>query len=598
MKPCIQFIALMFLLESVSLTAQNISLFEQLNGRYDYTAIGNTLNQGENNAASFCEILDSSSDQLTLLNSQTIVRAYLYWAGSGAADTQVSLNGTAINADLDYSVIFPSSLYGELPYFSCFSDVTSLVQSTGNDIYTFSDLDISAALANNPGYCGNRTNFAGWSLYVIYEDPTLPLNQLSLFQGLEIINTVQTSLQINLNNINVLDNDGAKIGFLAWEGDANLSINETLTLNNYILSNPPLNPSTNAFNGTNSFSGSINFYNGDLDVYEIENYINIGDTSAQIALTTGADLIIINNVLTVLNSQLPDASVEILSFDVDCESSEVIIEYVVHNSNATDPLPANTPIAIYLSGALIGQSQTTTEIPINGQETHIFTFDLPQNNTIELLIDIQVDDLGNNTGVVNEINEDNNKATVLIEPIAVDQTVILDPLKNCSQNESIIFDLTFQLELTGMSFDSWNSAFYTTLEDAISQINAIASPEFYVPIELPSVIYLRVSKSICYQLFSFELLNDDCPVEIPQGLSPNGDGLNDFLIIEGPHDIKIYNRHGKLIYVGDQNNPWDGTANRGTYTSGERLPVGTYFYVVVLQDSDGQTLRGWIYLNY
>ena len=598
MKPCIQFIALMFLLESVSLTAQNISLFEQLNGRYDYTAIGNTLNQGENNAASFCEILDSSSDQLTLLNSQTIIRAYLYWAGSGAADTQVSLNGTAINADLDYSVIFPSSLYGDLPYFSCFSDVTSLVQSTGNDIYTFSDLDISAALANNPGYCGNRTNFAGWSLYVIYEDPTLPLNQLSLFQGLEIINTVQTSLQINLNNINVLDNDGAKIGFLAWEGDANLSINETLTLNNNILSNPPLNPSTNAFNGTNSFSCSSNFYNGDLDVYEIENYINIGDTSAQIALTTGADLIIINNVITVLNSQLPDASVEILSFDVDCESSEVIIEYVVHNSNATDPLPSNTPIAIYLSGALIGQSQTTTEIPINGQETHTFTFDLPQNNTIELLIDIRVDDLGNNTGVVNEINEDNNKATVLIEPIAVDQTIILDPLKNCSQNESIIFDLTFQLELTGMSFDGWNSAFYTTLEDAISQINAIASPEFYVPVELPSVIYLRVSNSICYQLFSFELLNDNCPVEIPQGLSPNGDGLNDFLIIEAPHDIKIYNRHGKLIYVGDQNNPWDGTANRGTYTSGERLPVGTYFYVVVLQDSDGQTLRGWIYLNY
>ena len=598
MKPCIQFIALMFLLESVSLTAQNISLFEQLNGRYDYTAIGNTLNQGENNAASFCEILDSSSDQLTLLNSQTIISAYLYWAGSGAADTQVSLNGTAINADLDYSVIFPSSLYGDLPYFSCFSDVTSLVQSTGNDIYTFSDLDISAALANNQGYCGNRTNFAGWSLYVIYEDPTLPLNQLSLFQGLEIINTVQTSLQINLNNINVLDNDGAKIGFLAWEGDANLSINETLTLNNNILSNPPLNPSTNAFNGTNSFSGSSNFYNGDLDVYEIENYINIGDTSAQIALTTGADLIIINNVITVLNSQLPDASVEILSFYVDCESSEVIIEYVVHNSNATDPLPSNTPIAIYLSGALIGQSQTTTEIPINGQETHTFTFDLPQNNTIELLIDIRVDDLGNNTGVVNEINEDNNKATVLIEPIAVDQTIILDPLKNCSQNESIIFDLTFQLELTGMSFDGWNSAFYTTLEDAISQINAIASPEFYVPVELPSVIYLRVSNSICYQLFSFELLNDDCPVEIPQGLSPNGDGLNDFLIIEAPHDIKIYNRHGKLIYVGDQNNPWDGTANRGTYTSGERLPVGTYFYVVVLQDSDGQTLRGWIYLNY
>ncbi len=594
----IQFAVLIFLFTTVRVSAQNISLFEQLNGRYDYTAIGNTLNQGENNTASFCEILDSSYDQLLLSGSQTIVRAYLYWAGSGVADNQVSLNGTAITADLDYSVVFSSSLYGDLPYFSCFSDVTALVQSTGNDIYTFSDLDISSALANNPGYCGNRTNFAGWSLYVIYEDPSLPLNQLSLFQGLEIINTVQTSLQITLTNINVLDNDGAKIGFLAWEGDANLSVNETLALNGNILSNPPLNPSTNAFNGTNSFSNSNQFYNGDLDVYEIENYINIGDTSAQIALTTGADLIIINNVVTVLNSQLPDASIMVLSFEVDCETSEVTIDYIVHNSNATDPLPANTPIAIYLSGILIGQSETSAAIPIDGQETHTFTFDFPTNSTSEFLIDLRIDDVGNGSGIINEINENNNQATILIESLAIEEEISISPLTGCSQNGTIIFDLTTQLEALDSRFDNWNFAFYTTFEEALSQINPISNPEFYVPNELPSLIYLRVSNSVCYQLFSFELLDEDCPIEIPQGLSPNGDGLNDLLIIDALHEIKIYSRFGKLVYVGDQNLPWDGTANRGTYTSGERLPVGTYFYVAVLHDGEGQTLRGWVYLNY
>lgn len=598
MKVYNRFIMLVFFGGSLNLSAQNISLFEQFNGRYDYTAIGNTLNQEENNGSEFCEILSSSSDQLLLLNSQSIVRAYLYWAGSGQADTQVTLNGNTIAADLEYTVIFPSPIFGDLPYFSCFSDVTSLIQSIGNDNYLFSDLDISDALNTNPGYCSNRTNFAGWSLYVIYEDPALPLNQLSLFQGLEIINTVQTSLYINLDNINVLDNEGAKIGFLAWEGDANLSINETLTLNNNILSNPPLNPSTNAFNGTNSFANVSNFYSGDLDVYEIENYINIGDTTAQIALTTGADLIIINNVVTVLNSQLPDVSVEILSYDVDCESMEANVAYVIHNNNATDPIPANTPTAIYLSGQLIGQSETTAEIPIDGQELHGFTFNFSQIDDSSFLIDIQADDMGNGIGTLNEINEDNNGATLLIEAIAMNAEMPLDSLSSCGENSAIVFDLTAQLDHVGVNFDGWNPVFFETLDDAAAQTNPITLPEFYYPDELPRLVYLRVSKGICYQLFRFELISVDCPIEIPQGLSPNGDGLNDLLLIEAPHDLKIYNRHGKLVYVGNQNKPWDGTANRGTYSPGKLLPVGTYFYVVVLHDAAGQILRGWVYLNY
>ena len=363
MKKYIKFIVSLLMFGTLGSIAQTISQFEQFNGRFDYTAIGNTLNEGENNVNSFCDILDSSTAELLLLNSQVITKAYLYWAGSGAADTEVYLNGNNITAELDYSVIYPSSLYGDLPYFSCFSDVTTLVQSIGNDSYVFSGIDISDALANNPGYCANRTNFAGWSLYVVYEDQSLPLNQLSVFQGLEIINTAQTSITIDLENINVWDNIGAKIGFLTWEGDANLSINETLTINNNILSNPPLNPSTNAFNGTNSFTTSSTFYNGDLDVYNIQNFINIGDESAQIALTTGADLIIINNIVTVLNSQLPDASINISTYEVDCETSEIRLDYIVSNNNSTDVLPIGTPIAIYLDGNLVGQSTTALDIP-------------------------------------------------------------------------------------------------------------------------------------------------------------------------------------------------------------------------------------------
>lgn len=73
---------------------------------------------------------------------------------------------------------------------------------------------------------------------------------------------------------------------------------------------------------------------------------------------------------------------------------------------------------------------------------------------------------------------------------------------------------------------------------------------------------------------------------IPNAISPNGDGKNDvwkleFLNILYPNaEVDIFNRWGENIYhsVGYAN-PWDGT-----YKS-EKLPVGTYYYVLNLNDA-------------
>ena len=75
-----------------TLQAQDISLFNQLNGHLDYTAIGNTLNTSENNSAVDCVINTASSASLNLSSTQTIEAAYLYWAGSGSGDFNVTLN--------------------------------------------------------------------------------------------------------------------------------------------------------------------------------------------------------------------------------------------------------------------------------------------------------------------------------------------------------------------------------------------------------------------------------------------------------------------------------------------------------------------------
>ena len=84
--------------------AQSIALYEQHNGRFDYTAIGNTLNLIENGAYFECSILQGSEAELNMPSSQSVIAAYLYWAGSGAGDYQVTLNETPVAAARSFSL--------------------------------------------------------------------------------------------------------------------------------------------------------------------------------------------------------------------------------------------------------------------------------------------------------------------------------------------------------------------------------------------------------------------------------------------------------------------------------------------------------------
>jgi len=132
--------------------------------------------------------------------------------------------------------------------------------------------------------------------------------------------SIPNEITITLNSLNVIDNQDARIGFVAWEGDKNIAVNESLLINGNLIDNPPLNPGNNAFNGTNSFTGASDLYNMDLDVYNIQNNIHIGDTKANIKLTSGQDFVMINAIVTKLNSQLPDATIKINQINKTCNS--------------------------------------------------------------------------------------------------------------------------------------------------------------------------------------------------------------------------------------------------------------------------------------
>ena len=99
--------------------------------------------------------------------------------------------------------------------------------------------------------------------------------------------------------------------------------------------------------------------------------------------------------------------------------------------------------------------------------------------------------------------------------------------------------------------------------------------------------------------------------EIFNGVTPDGDGLNDFFRVLGienfpDNNMQIFNRWGVLVYETDGYGGSDGETNvfrgrsegRVTVRESKLLPTGTYYYVL-RRFVDGETLTnsGYLYVN-
>ena len=98
LKKLLYFIFLLEILFPTLIKAQDISLFTQINGRYDFTFIGNTLNPSENTNFSPTFLYTQSSANLSLTSNDRIERAYLYWAGSGPGAVTGAVTGAGFAA--------------------------------------------------------------------------------------------------------------------------------------------------------------------------------------------------------------------------------------------------------------------------------------------------------------------------------------------------------------------------------------------------------------------------------------------------------------------------------------------------------------------
>ena len=287
----------------------------------------------------------SSSSTLSLPSCSRIYYAGLYWAGNYDRDVRNSRYTNTSRPDplpndnnrYDFTSVklkLPGGAYMDLqadtapdpvgqedeiiidglntvsnsPYV-CYKNVTAELQALADPTGEYT-------VANVRGTRG-RTSYgvAGWSLVIIYENPTMPGRYISTFDGYEGVTTRNTADRITdipiagFNTVPV-GPVNAKIGAGVLEGEANLGgdrfqirseinrlngqgftdlFNAANPVSNFFNSNITIdgaNVTTRDLNGTNSMGY-------DSDIFDINNpsesVIPNGETAATLRLTTSSD---------------------------------------------------------------------------------------------------------------------------------------------------------------------------------------------------------------------------------------------------------------------------------------------------------------------
>ncbi|WP_417213598.1 gliding motility-associated C-terminal domain-containing protein, partial [Bizionia sp.] len=112
-------------------------------------------------------------------------------------------------------------------------------------------------------------------------------------------------------------------------------------------------------------------------------------------------------------------------------------------------------------------------------------------------------------------------------------------------------------------------------------------------------------------------VNDDCVVLAPApepcdreniivstAITPNGDQWNENFEISGvdtcgyTYDVQVFNRWGAIIYkANNYQNNWNGTAHKSSVGGADKVPNGTYYYIINVRNSGFKPLTGYFYVG-
>lgn len=378
--------------------------------------------------------VNSSFSNFSIPAGATVEWAGLYWGGmynstnSGITNPSGTLNidqvkfmepgastYTTINAEVRN---IETAAFSGWRSFMSHADVTSIVQGAGNGNYYVADI----ALATGSSFTGP---YGGWTMVVIYNDPTEKTRRISIWDGFDFFGFGAN------DNFTVTDlltpGTGAfesHAGYFGFDGEASSS-GDYVSIEGTALSNA-LNPSNNTLNGTISEFGvdvggrNPNFgysWGIDIDVFDASGLVPNGTTTVDVVLGSSSEGIW-GGVFAISNEiAFPAVSSKTFAPATMFMGDEATVTLVVDNPAKgvlltnfalTDNLPAGmvispTPDATSSSGGTITAVPGSSTFSVSG-------LNIPAGNTCTFTFDIVTSDIGTylNTLSPSDITNDQN----------------------------------------------------------------------------------------------------------------------------------------------------------------------------------------------
>ena len=282
-----------------------ITRFARFTGNINFVATGGSL-RTQSNTGDPCAVGASSSQVLTGIPAgASIVAAYLYWGGSGAAvDSNVTFNGQAIAAQRTFTATFNNG-GTNFPYFGGFADITSRI--SGNGTMTFSGLTVTTGTP----HCGSSAVLAGWSVVAIYGSPAERLRAVNVFDGLQFFRGNSLTLNPDGFRIPATNFDG-RMTVVTWEGDPGNStplngFSEVLRFNGTAVDDGIVvagsDPTIQPYDGTVNTAGVATSYGVDVDTFDVTSLLTPGQTSATTVYSAGGDLVLLTAQIVSATSE-------------------------------------------------------------------------------------------------------------------------------------------------------------------------------------------------------------------------------------------------------------------------------------------------------
>ncbi|WP_281231321.1 T9SS type B sorting domain-containing protein [Flavobacterium gelatinilyticum] len=386
-------------------------------------------------------IFSSSSATLTVPNNNApadpcyrVAYAALYWSGilkspqdrsrirnvkikvpNTTNNTYQDVTGTLIHDITNVNDGVRDATGNRTQAYACFADITSLLSPTNpNGEYTVANVIATEGVRNTNGSTGLA---AGWSLFIVYEDASLPSKSISSFNGFSGIGSGQRPVTTTFSGFTTpsVGPVSGRVAFAALEGDYGYS-GDYLQINNKSIVTTPasLRPVNNFFNSsintttgpfTNRVPNSTNtlgFDAGVLDITAQSGIIPNRATSANITIGTNVDVyiyyfmafsvdIIAPNI--VLTKGVTRNGVDAANLPVSL-GDELVYELKFRNTgndNAksftiTDQLPDNTNFSFPADILPLPTGMTMSNVSYNAA-TRTITFTVPNSMVVKEQVD-------------------------------------------------------------------------------------------------------------------------------------------------------------------------------------------------------------------